>query len=854
MDDLFGHQSGPVWTDENKAIFSWFEKGKGHLIVRARAGSGKSSCIIEGIMHAPEKKILVAAFNKDIQRAMDAKLKNACAQAKTLHALGFGFVKQRWPEAEVDSTGSRTETLINRAIYDLWPTELVQDVSKPRTYDEFEGCDEHGVRLGCKILSSARDVVPLAMTEEEILDVIYELDHVPETHMEMKGWTCQVYARIVLKAMELALEKSRIIDFADMVYLPLRNRWTRETYDLVCVDEAQDMNAGQLELARRVCKANGRIVVVGDDRQCQPPGTMVKTPEGEVPIENLNPGDKVVTWDRHSQVLLQNGYVIAISDRKYSGLLYKIKTDSCETSCTDSHKWVVRWANRSENLWVTYVMQKGTKFRVGQCRLFRKAPTATQQLVFGLSQRTRVERGEAAWILKVHTTKGEALAYEQFIAVKYGLPEMVFQEPHGIVYFTQENIEYAYGLMGDLTAKAILCLKDHGRSIDYPFWVGQLKSGRRTLYEMHTCNLLPNLMAVPVQIKEDPRNIKWEVLDISTTEYEGTVYSLDISTHHKYVADGIVTCNSIYSFRGADSQSLDRLKKELNAQELGLTVTWRCPQSIVDYAATLVPDIKARPNAPLGLIETIDASKLEERAQPGDFVLSRINAPLMKACLSLIRKGIRARILGKDIGQRLSNIAKKLRASNVETFYVRLGEWARREIARAKKAKRPSREQLICDQADTLRALLFNLTDINQLYRRIDDLFGDRDALAVQFSTVHKAKGLEADRVFILKDTLYAFKGKGKDPLEEQNIEYVAVTRAKCELIWVNGFNPKKKFSTEPQPWEDKRWDNPPWAEEDYTDDVPEVQEPPDVDPEVGIDPVIGGRIDLISESNSQEF
>lgn len=578
MDDLFGHQSGPVWTDENKAIFSWFEKGKGHLIVRARAGSGKSTCIIEGIMHAPEKKILVAAFNKDIQRAMDAKLKNACAQAKTLHALGFGFVKQRWPEAEVDSTGSRTETLVNRAIYDLWPTELVQDMSKPRTYDEFEGCDEHGVRLGCKILSSARDVVPLAMTEEEILDVIYELDHVPETHMEMKGWTCQVYARIVLKAMELALEKSRIIDFADMVYLPLRNRWTRETYDLVCVDEAQDMNAGQLELARRVCKANGRIVVVGDDRQ------------------------------------------------------------------------------------------------------------------------------------------------------------------------------------------------------------------------------------------------------------------------------------GVYSFRGADSQSLDRLKKELNAQELGLTVTWRCPQSIVDYAATLVPDIKARPNAPLGLIETIDASKLEERAQPGDFVLSRINAPLMKACLSLIRKGVRARILGKDIGQRLSNIAKKLRASNVEIFYVRLGEWARREIARAKKAKRPSREQLICDQADTLRALLFNLTDINQLYRRIDDLFGDRDALAVQFSTVHKAKGLEADRVFILKDTLYAFKGKGKDPLEEQNIEYVAVTRAKCELIWVNGFNPKKRFSTEPQPWEDKRWDNPPWAEEDYTDDVPGVREPPDVDPEVGIDPIIGATLDLVSESNSQEF
>jgi superfamily I DNA/RNA helicase len=205
----------------------------------------------------------------------------------------------------------------------------------------------------------------------------------------------------------------------------------------------------------------------------------------------------------------------------------------------------------------------------------------------------------------------------------------------------------------------------------------------------------------------------------------------------------------------------------------------------------------------------------------------------MKACLALIREGTRARILGRDIGQRLATIAKKLKAYDIRTFYEKLGVWAAKEIARAKKVQRHSRVQLICDQADCLRALLFKINKLDELYTRIDQIFGDRSSSVVQLSTVHKAKGLEADRVFVLRDTLYPGSWS-KDKQEEQNIEYVAVTRAKNTLVWVDGFNPKKnkKSSTEPQAWEDPRWNDPPWAEEDYGDDKPENE----TGSEVGLD------------------
>jgi superfamily I DNA/RNA helicase len=82
-----------------------------------------------------------------------------------------------------------------------------------------------------------------------------------------EGWTVEVVADIAMKAMDYACEKDGTLDFDDMIFVPLRNGWVRAKYELVIIDEAQDMNASQLMLAMKVCKKGGRIAVVGDDRQ-----------------------------------------------------------------------------------------------------------------------------------------------------------------------------------------------------------------------------------------------------------------------------------------------------------------------------------------------------------------------------------------------------------------------------------------------------------------------------------------------------------------------------------------------------------------------------------------------------------
>lgn len=252
-------------------------------------------------------------------------------------------------------------------------------------------------------------------------------------------------------------------------------------------------------------------------------------------------------------------------------------------------------------------------------------------------------------------------------------------------------------------------------------------------------------------------------------------------------------CQAIYAFRGADSESLDRLKAELNATECGLTVTYRCGKSIVSLAQTWVPDFEAGENNPEGLVRSINSSALVQDAQAGDFILSRLNAPLVSIAMGLLRSGKRARVAGRQIGKDLVAILKKMKARSVPEMLTRIEGWSEREQSRQRAklsvATNGRREAIygkiedIMDQAEMLTALADGAKNVEEIYTRAESLFSD-DGLGIAgvitCSSVHKAKGLEADRVFVLKDTLR------ETNQEEKNICYVAVTRAKKEMVWVS--------------------------------------------------------------------
>lgn len=509
------------------AIFEWFGTSEiagavhRHAVVRARAGTGKTTTILEAINYMPEATILLAAFNKRIADHLKGKLQNPRAEAKTLHAVGNSFITERWGYIKPADHNERADDLTRQACEALGSYDVPFQI----------------IRLISKLHTKARELTPHATTPEQVEYLVDQFECEPDEEFEEMGYNTAFVVDHALKAMVLAMVKPKPhadtgyaggIDFADMIFLPIRNKWLRPKWEAGVVDEAQDMAAAQLEIMQGVIK--GRICVVGDDRQ------------------------------------------------------------------------------------------------------------------------------------------------------------------------------------------------------------------------------------------------------------------------------------AIYGFRGADSNAIDRLKATLKAGELSLTTTYRCGHVIVKHNARLVPDFTAHHENHDGTIRVMGGyNAMIEEATPGDFVLSRKNAPLAEIAMALIRAQKRVKIAGRDIGKGLEAVAKKLATGAAERsipmFLQKLQTWVEKECRRAMKAAKNEQQgyakcEAIRDKAETLEFLTDGILSVRELIVRIGELFPKREdgadidpSTVVLLSSIHKAKGLEANRVYVLVDTLYALPKFGTVSAdrrrEEENLDYVACTRAIHELVLV---------------------------------------------------------------------
>jgi DNA helicase-2/ATP-dependent DNA helicase PcrA len=480
------------WSDQQQAIFEWAKNPKGNLLVRARAGTGKTTTIIEMMRHLPSSSILLCAFNKRIAEELTSRVPaESGAHVNTLHSLGYRLVRRIWQAALDDKRGLKLAE------------QGIRDVGLPNWRE---------LNWAAKELASiTKRVSPFSETPRDIEQVM-QLGLAFNCFDGVEDNKYEPVTRAALRALEFAASQNDgTIDYDDMLYVPLRRGLTKGEYEFVIVDEAQDMNRAQLELAQRILKKGGHLIVVGDDRQ------------------------------------------------------------------------------------------------------------------------------------------------------------------------------------------------------------------------------------------------------------------------------------AIYGFNGADKGSIDRLKLAYAAKELGLTTTYRCPSKVVALAQRMVPDFKAAPSALEGTIRTMRGGQHLREAQPGDFILSRLNAPLLATCLELIGLGKKAKVEGRDIGRRLVALIRKSNAVSIKQALSWMENWAQKQVLKAQKRDEQDRavEALDIQQAIQFLAEACDTDMVSELTGKIESLFSDDGVKAdtITCSTVHKAKGLEAKRVFILADT---FKGEWAGEGEEANLKYVAVTRAMSELVFVD--------------------------------------------------------------------
>ena len=741
---------------EQHAIFDAVASMAGHnLVVRARAGSGKTTTALMSLNEAPEGGKLMVAFNKHIAEELRRRAPEG-VDVRTLHSLGLATLRRHLGHIEVVPT--KGFTIARRVVEDL-PTP---------TGSEAQLCHRQLPWVLKQLAGLYKQTQPVSMTQAVRM--------VRDFNLYSPYYPQQQLAELAVKCLQLSVADPRHVDFDDMIYLPHKLDIGPAPYSLVIIDETQDLNRGQMWL---VLMGAHRVLAIGDERQCQPPGTLVRIPDGrQVPIESLRDGDAVVAWDRHSKALVGRTkpmYRVHVSKREYSGPMVHLRAQGRETRCTPDHKWTVKTRRRT-NLWAVYLMRRGSNFRVGWCQVFNSKGS------FHVMQRTRLERADALWLLSLHDSKREASITESFISYKYQIPQVQFSQSvasptAGLL--DQSYLNEFWLRVGTQVEAARDCLRAYGRQLDRPFYTpptSEERYKRSTVMEVAACNLFSEFMLVPVAV--DDRVPEWHEFVLSVEPYTGSVYSLDVPKVGHYVADGIVTHNSIYRWRGADSKAIKRLIKGLDADVLPLPVTYRCAQSIVDYVKESISgldDFRARPDAPEGSVTVVRSAT----PRPGDFVLSRWNSLLVPSALQTIQAGVPVHILGGDLGAELRTMVSQSGARTCKD----LVSWSQRmeneEVARLYDEGRPDLILSARDRYHALSHFARGCTSLPGVYNAVHRLFVDAPKpSAVTYSTVHKAKGHERDRVWLL---MRSFAETGEDK-EEDNIHYVAATRAREEL------------------------------------------------------------------------
>ena len=496
-----------------------------------------------------------------------------------------------------------------------------------------------------------------------------------------------------------------------------KSRYPKFTHLLI--DEFQD--TGQLEYSfiERIPTKN--FFAVADERQCQPAGTKILTIKNEEKnIEDIQIGDAIVGYgtdkgDFHNPFGKgsRGTKVLDIAHREYNDYLYTVKTENnCISSYTNNHITYIQMKELEKPLYCLYLMcDEKERYRIGKTTLYNKDKEG--KAYNGLRQRMLAEKCSKGWVLKVSFDEKEILKDEILYSLKFGIPQLILNIKRTRKYNSEQEenyMEIVDMLYEEFNTKenAKRCLDFFGKNIDYPYTEINDKRHftKNSLVTIYACNLIPEIMYL-AEFDRDTLKKKLVSFELKKEKVNTIVYSLETGSHN-YVADGILTHNCIYGFKGASDIYVRNLYHDAFCKVYYLNQNYRCAPNIISYADSLIDSMdKLSPKTEAiktknGYVSehSTFADALDELEWSQDwgnwFVLARTNNELATAMTKLeerdipyisFKKGdldlIEMEVLLKDNRVKVLTIhtAKGLENKNVIVTGARLYNEEERKIA-----------------------------------------------------------------------------------------------------------------------------------------------------------------------------
>jgi superfamily I DNA/RNA helicase len=226
---------------------------------------------------------------------------------------------------------------------------------------------------------------------------------------------------------------------------------------------------------------------------------------------------------------------------------------------------------------------------------------------------------------------------------------------------------------------------------------------------------------------------------------------------------------------------------------LPLSISYRCAKNIVKEAKTVYDDIEEFDKNEDGIVRRGCVDEIRE----GDFVLCRNTRPLIDVFFKLIDQNKKAYVVGKDMEKGLLAMLSGFDSYDTTGDAMeKINELKEKLVLELKtkgisKPEKHPKYQILNEKVSILKLLFNKFTNIGEVEQFIEQVFNDEDREGVRLMTGHRSKGLERDRVFIIE----TFEGNKLVPssfavtkdqkIQESNLQFVMITRAKRELVYL---------------------------------------------------------------------
>jgi superfamily I DNA/RNA helicase len=578
--------------------------GEGPLLILAGAGSGKTRVLTHRIAYllatdtARASEILAITFTNKAASEMRERVELLVGgRVRTMWVMTFHAACARMLRAHADRLGyTRRFTIYDQAD----SRRLVK-----RCLDDL-GIDP-------KRFTPAAVQAQISDAKNKLIDA--------DGYGQMVGSFFEGTVAEVYRRYERELHRMNAMDFDDLLFRAVdvltmfqevRDRYTA-SFAHVLVDEYQDTNHAQYRWLKLLTSERRNVMVVGDDAQCLLAGTEVTMADGSArPIERVKVGERVLS--NYGSGDLRPARVLRVHQSKRSDGIAITTRSGRRIVSTPEHTHFAGFAAASLDRFATTGSNRfaaGSRDRRGML-----VPYIQQNVPKRLSVVVcdgRESDGPLHRLLATVTDEhGRRTVASLGLTPRPGAAQHHFELAHGDLAVIEQTVTRIAEELGDVSIVPVARLG--------------INEG------VSTGNSLPFTQASSVRpgmVMFDERGGYDVVESVERVKLDRPVYDLDIEGTHNFIANGIATHNSIYSFRGADIQNILTFTDDYpDAHVVKLEQNYRSTQTILDAANAVISHNRAqKPKhlwTELGRGDPIKVRELDDEHAEARFVVGEV--------------------------------------------------------------------------------------------------------------------------------------------------------------------------------------------------------------------------------------